>query len=757
MKRWAWVVVVILLSLGRSAQAAAIRNVWTEPAFLCPGQSVTVHFEAQHTLNNDVNLFAVFSVDTAIQLANDYGFIYDSLKNGTGACPAATLNPIETWRGRAAEGSAAGITTFQPYSAVACVPAFTPGTTVHILFSVSDTYSSVAGATANFDYPVEVSCTKRKVTNQANFWYAESNQVSLIIENAGCNSPTFTPTRTRTPTSTPTPTATATRTVTSTPTSTNTVPNTPTYTSTRTSTATPSETPSRTSTVTPSATPSVTASATPSSTRTVTLSSTPTPTFTATASSTLTRTVTFSVTDTNTPGPTPTYTATRTWTPTSTSTPTFTVTLTGTPSRTVTWSVTETNTPGPSPTYTVTRTDTPTITETAVYSPTNTPTFTSTSSATPTYTATPTWSSTRTPSPTATETISFTSTQTRTETPTSTSTWTSTYTPTESPSFTVSPTVSPTLVPVPYKVQVVVYNSAGEKVRLLYDGAAERLPTDIKLSTPLLQIGANQVDLDMGGLLNNGGTVVTWKGQNDNAQVIAGGTYYFKVEYLDAFGQTTSYTKSIQVIQGFAANYVAIFNSAGEEVYRADLSGLPDRISNFSIQDDVLALAYKPDGSIESALNATLTDTKGLQTPFSWDGRNMRGEPLAAGTYSVRLVNETAGGTVTVARSVTLIKAADPGLAFEPFAAPNPAPAQGSPGLGRNLSVNYPVAGLFAARCDLYNQAGEKVASAGDPSGKGRVLLSYEGLASGIYLVELRGILVSGSPYRRVLKAAILH
>ena len=47
--------------------------------------------------------------------------------------------------------------------------------------------------------------------------------------------------------------------------------------------------------------------------------------------------------------------------------------------------------------------------------------------------------------------------------------------------YTVSPTNTPTPVPMPYRIRITFYNSAGEKVRLLYDGAAEVKPGTVPL------------------------------------------------------------------------------------------------------------------------------------------------------------------------------------------------------------------------------------------------------------------------------------
>jgi len=52
---------------------------------------------------------------------------------------------------------------------------------------------------------------------------------------------------------------------------------------------------------------------------------------------------------------------------------------------------------------------------------------------------------------------------------------------------------------------------------------------------------------------------------------------------------------------------------------------------------------------------------------------------------------------------------------------------------------------------------GEKVGAEAVASGSGRIWFSYENRASGVYLMVLEGRLLSGAPYRKVLKVAIVR
>jgi hypothetical protein len=766
--RLLWTLAAALIGLAsHSIAAVQLRNLAVSPEFACPGQTITLTFQENYTVNGGNNTWGMISTNNATwDASTDYPFMASNYPSGTSAAsPGAHTGLQVAITGGASDGF------WHNYTWVTTIPAAATGANATFIIRGHDGGADWAYSTTydnEISITIELTCTKKAIYNEGTLW-EQSSRARLVIQNS-CGTPSFTPTRTQTPTSTAT------------------LSNTP----------SPTHTPSRTNTVNPSPTYTATATVTPSATRTITQTSTSTISFTPTRTATESRTATPSITDTNTPGPTATYTVTRSNTATNTATFTPSATPSGTPSRTATPSVTDTNTPGPTPTYTVTpsstatRTSTPThtltsshtstrtatgtVTETMAFSPTNTATITATRTATPTYTstasqtgtptetasrtATATYTPTVSSSATPTETPSRTATPTYTQTATLSATPTITFTFTDSPTFTESPTLRPTLPPVPYQLQVMLYNSAGERVKLLYEGAAQTLPLDINLSAQLLQTGGGaSVELDMGGRLAGGQTLLSWFGDNDNGQGVRGGVYYFKLEYLDTFGSKTSYVKSVQVIEGQGANFMAVYNSAGEEVYRRSVGSPGTTYSSFSLDanpDGGVALSYDSAGASLNPLTGTLVDGQGNQVPFSWDGRNSQGLPLASGVYSVRLVNESQGGTQVVARQVTLIKDVDAGLPFDPFIAPNPI-IPGNFGVPTRLCVTYPAGALLSARANFYNQAGERVAQGDDVAAGGKLWIDYGQLASGVYLVEVEGRYNSGALYRKVLKLAIVR
>ena len=579
---------------------------------------------------------------------------------------------------------------------------------------------------------------------------SSSNTTSLNI--TGCSTPTDTPSFTVSPTRTTTPSPTPTRTPTGTSTAT------PTASPTRTSTATPTPSPTPTDTATGTPTPTGTSSSTQTATRTATATASDTPSATATGTESATQT------DTNTVGPSPTDTPTFTVTGTSTATPTYSATPTLT--ATVTQSFTFTDTPS----FSATPTDTPSVTETLQYTPTNTPTITDTPTATPTYTQTVTFtdSATSTPSAsitsTSSNTPSYTSSPSLTATPTASPSFTSSPTRTVSPTITVSFTASPTPVPLPHHVTLSVYNSAGELVKVLYDGGAQFLPGDLSVSgNGVVPGGSGSIAIAFPGYLYNsltGGlqTGVTWSADNNNGQFVSSGTYYIKAEITDAFGQVTTLQHSVQVINVVPQNVLSIYNSAGELVVNVPLPVAQGtgRFSALGMTTTQYGVKYdSATGTNEGGLfEITVTDEQGHQYQVPWNGLNAQGLPVNSGVYTAELVyNAPAGGGARVVetKSFVVLEAGSPTSLAGSFAYPNPALH------GSDVFISYPVSTQYGAIARLYNMAGELVAQTDDSGHTGTMRFLGAGLAAGVYIVDVEKLSGSAMIARTTVKVAVVH
>jgi hypothetical protein len=423
---------------------------------------------------------------------------------------------------------------------------------------------------------------------------------------------TVTPTATRTaspsPTASPsaTPTRTATRTASPTPSATPTRSPTPSFsdspTSTDTRTATSTLTASPTPTATRTGTPSSTQSATRTDTRTPTATPTPTATKTGTPSATQSATATGTYTATATP------TASPTATPSSSPTPTFTASPTATRSASPTPTFTATPTYSATPSATASATFTPTFTATPTYSATRT--ATATFSVTPTFSITPTWSA----SPTITQTFTpyrppsyvtiriynaageevalvannFKASQAVTgfqaplsvvipdipgslalfslAGPGQTLSWDGVNSggqkvaggyylakaeiTDEWGKITVY-TAAITVLRQQVRVQVGVYNSAGELVQLL-SGPSESTPTITDVSFSSGQLLESQDPAAPGKLVisyHGGSEQLSWDGRNFEGRLVEPGTYVIKVETLLSGQPALIITKSVAVLR----------------------------------------------------------------------------------------------------------------------------------------------------------------------------------------------------------------
>jgi hypothetical protein len=465
------------------------------------------------------------------------------------------------------------------------------------------------------------------------------------------------------------------------------------------------------------------------------------------------------VTSTYTASPSPTFTATAT--PTRTPTPTFTAS----PTATYSASPTPSFTASPTPTFTFTvsplntPTNTPTVTDT--YSFTASPTYSFTASPTQTFTASPTRSFTASPTQTftASPTRSFTAspTQTFTASPTATFTHSPTRTFTASPTNTVSPSCSSTPLPQPYQVSVAIYNSAGEKVKDLYNGAAAYDLTHLQVGVAGPQASGAPVLVDLGGLGTSGGDLV-WNGSNQGGQWVANGVYYVKVTSLDPFGNATTVTESVNVIGVENQESVEIFNSAGEVVRKFDLSGVTSTVQNIVLnmpagQSAVSASTDPVTGAVTGGVNLTLSLSNGASQPLFWDGMGSGGAPLQSGTYLLELVRTQPGQTSTIKTlSVTLLASKNgSALAVAASAKVGPNPVL----KGGDVAVRYQPNAQNWVVARLYNESGELVAQTLD-FGSGTLNFGG-GLSAGVYMLDFEvrsGDLVVA---RRILKVAVIH
>jgi hypothetical protein len=452
-------------------------------------------------------------------------------------------------------------------------------------------------------------------------------------------------------------------------------------------------------------------------------------------------------------GPTPTFTATPTATPTYTDTATATASSTATPTYTQTITYTDTFTKTSTSTITETSTDTP------INSPTDTPTVSATPTDTDTATSTSTLTVTSTITDTRTQTVTATPTPTQTDTRTVTDTSTVTDTRTQSATITVSPTITLTPVPMPFELTVTIYNSAGEVVRGLYNGPISVLPTSISLSSSsspdgtILATGGT-LTLSLPGQLGQSGlTSLTWSGTNDQSQPVSDGVYTFQLQIVDQYGHISTLDQQVTVMDTQGQNELAVYNSAGELVYREALIRFNTSIVSFTVKHAAFAGAFDSSGSPlpGTGLQITYKDINGNPYPDVWYGVGLDGQALSSGVYTVQLLR-TVGTSTSILESqqVTLIRRGSQ-VGGAAHLAPNPVM-----GGGTAVLSFQPSSGAIA-QAQVFSLASERVLIKSGPSESGSLALDTSHLAPGVYVIEFTKTQNNAVLVRTLVKMAIIR
>jgi hypothetical protein len=308
----------------------------------------------------------------------------------------------------------------------------------------------------------------------------------------------------------------------------------------------------------------------------------------------------------------------------------------------------------------------------------------------------------------------------------------------------------------PFHVSVVIYNSAGEAVKHLYDGASENQPGGFTLSSKLVAPGGPGVLLQFGGLLATGQNSLGWQGLNDMGQTVAGGVYTIKVQQKDSFGNVESWDQEVSVLPPATQQWLAIYNSAGELVARLDSAslGLSASLTDVGFANPAQTGFVLPGGtSGGGGVTLMLKENSGNVVSYTWDGRNSQGQEISSGTYVVQLMSQGLGSAQILSSKTFTVLAPEKSGAPKVYVGPSPLGPKDS-----SLVFAYaPLPGSEVATVKLYNLAGELVVQGASASTGGPLRLPVGNWASGIYLAVFevwnQGSLVS----KQILKVPVEH
>jgi hypothetical protein len=270
------------------------------------------------------------------------------------------------------------------------------------------------------------------------------------------------------------------------------------------------------------------------------------------------------------------------------------------------------------------------------------------------------------------------------------------------------------------------------------------LPTGMSLASATIDPDSGQsAQLEFPGLPQTG----LWSGTNANGQTVAGGMYTINASYTDNYGQTTSYSVSVQVVRAPSTVSVSVYNSAGElvrTILTQAVSGqpVPPVLSSTTLVP--AAGAAKADSGLEISLGST---------QLWWNGLNSAGQAVGPGVYLVKVTWSVNGAIMeNVAKAVTVLAPSLGDPLDTAWMAPNPAP-EGAGVMVIGLDPSVDAAGLTGR---VYALDGGLVAAL-SPDADGRLDWSFGGRAApGVYLIQLGITDAAGVKRTRVLKAALL-
>jgi uncharacterized repeat protein (TIGR01451 family) len=267
-----------------------------------------------------------------------------------------------------------------------------------------------------------------------------------------------------------------------------------------------------------------------------------------------------------------------------------------------------------------------------------------------------------------------------------------------------------------------VYNEAGEVVK----------------SFPMkyLSKSVNNMDVTSDGLLSSVGGSVTmvwdggrvlavWDGTGNDGQLVANGSYYVKVDSVDAYGTTTSVTKPLTVNRPVSNVELVVYNQAGEVVRHlaSTWAGPIENITVARLTATVISPTYGPSQGVTETSVMSGSAVLGV-----WDGRNDSGVIVDNGQYYIELkVQDGKAGNATLDLSVAVMSDRSGGGTM--VVKPNV--------LTREVPIGTIDGGVLGGTVDakVFSLTGSLVGNLTGVPGAGTVTLDSRPYASGMYIV----------------------
>jgi hypothetical protein len=126
--------------------------------------------------------------------------------------------------------------------------------------------------------------------------------------------------------------------------------------------------------------------------------------------------------------------------------------------------------------------------------------------------------------------------------------------------------------------------------------------------------------------------------KGDNGQQVENGSYFIKVDSVDAYGTTTSVTKSLSLNRRVVRLSIRIYNEAGEVVRRlyAEKPAGSSTVNDVKLSTDVIHPRGDGKDGLQPTVGIVMTDGE----VAVWDGTADNGENVSDGSYYIHLTIE---------------------------------------------------------------------------------------------------------------------
>jgi flagellar hook assembly protein FlgD len=302
-----------------------------------------------------------------------------------------------------------------------------------------------------------------------------------------------------------------------------------------------------------------------------------------------------------------------------------------------------------------------------------------------------------------------------------------------------------------YTINIAVYNETGEMVKQIAVTQFSQPLENIQLTPDGLISGLN----DSIEVVYNGVTITSWDGTNSDGTLTSNGTYYVKVDNIDALGTVTTETKQLEVNRSLSKITVSVYNEAGEVVrhlYGVTDDPLGSTMTNVTLSSNVIDPGAT--GANDPNQLILVIETTGTPVTLVWDGNNDSASLVGGGRYELHVQWNNGQGSVTdITKGVLVVGARTP--LGQVVAAPNLLNA--SSGMITTFKVNTTQS--LTLRVRVYTMAGELAAKPADGTvGANSVTWDATGLASGMYLGVVEGLNPQGGlALRQIVKVVIVR